>query len=114
MAYDASATGEHVRHVPSVQSYTLSIPMQIRVVMHRLKGDWATQAVQVGSVFIPLVFWRLIFMNNYRSQMFQAIFTGTVFTQVASNTSAYFLRGSLLYLYGCSVKFAWKRTECCL
>ena len=51
MAYDASATGEHVRHIPSVQSYTLSIPMQIRVVMHRLKGDWATQAVQVGSVF---------------------------------------------------------------
>jgi hypothetical protein len=55
MAYDASATGEHARHALHTQSYTLSIPMQVRAVMRRrwriLKGDWATQAVQVGCVF---------------------------------------------------------------
>ena len=54
-AYDASATGEHARHAPSTQSYTLSIPMQVRTVIHRrwkiVKGDWATQVVQMGSVF---------------------------------------------------------------
>jgi ATP-binding cassette subfamily G (WHITE) protein 2 (SNQ2) len=54
-AYDASATGEHARHAPSTQSYTLSIPMQVHMVIRRrwriLKGDWATQAVQVGCVF---------------------------------------------------------------
>ena len=54
-AYDASATGERARHAPNNQSYTLSIPMQVRAVMRRrwqiLKGDWTTQAVQLGSVF---------------------------------------------------------------
>ena len=54
-AYDASATGEHARHAPNTQSYTLSIPMQVRTVIRRrwkiVKGDWVTQAVQVGSVF---------------------------------------------------------------
>jgi ATP-binding cassette subfamily G (WHITE) protein 2 (SNQ2) len=54
-AYDASATGEHARHAPSTQSYTLSIPMQVDAVMRRrwqiLKGDWVTQVVQVGCVF---------------------------------------------------------------
>lgn len=54
-AYDASATSEHAQHAPGSQSYALSIPMQVRVVMRRrwkiLKGDWATQAVQVGCVF---------------------------------------------------------------
>ena len=53
-AYDASATGEHAQHTPNTQSYTLSIPMQVRAVMRRrlqiLKGDWATQVVQLGSV----------------------------------------------------------------
>ncbi|KAF8557467.1 pleiotropic drug resistance ABC transporter [Imleria badia] len=82
-AYDASATSEHARHAPSSQSYTLSIPMQVHAVMRRrwqiLKGDWATQAVQVGS------------------QIFQAIFTGTVFLHLAINTSEYYSRGSLLY-----------------
>ena len=54
-AYDASATGEHARRAPNTQSYTLSIPMQVRTVIRRrwriLKGDWATQAVQMGFVF---------------------------------------------------------------
>ena len=54
-AYDASATGEHARHAPNTQSYTLSIPMQVRTVIRRrwriLKGDWVTQAVQMGFVF---------------------------------------------------------------
>ena len=55
MAYDASATREHAQNAPNMQSYTLSIPAQVRAVMGRrwriLKGDWSTQAVQVGSVF---------------------------------------------------------------
>lgn len=60
VAYDASATSEHARHAPSKQSYTLSIPMQVGAVMRRrwhiLKGDWATQAVQVGYVFYRIMF----------------------------------------------------------
>ena len=46
--------------------------------------------------------------------MFQAIFIGTVFLQLATNTSAYFSRGSLLFLYGYSVKLRWKCIECYL
>ena len=53
-------------------------------------------------------------MNNYRSQTFQAIFIGTVFLQLASNTGAYFSRGSLLFLYGCPLILGCKRIEHCL
>ena len=63
-AYDASATREHAQHALNTQSYTLSIPMQVRAVMGRrwqiLKGDWATQAVQWGSVFHRIDSARLI------------------------------------------------------
>ncbi|KAI9569369.1 ABC-2 type transporter-domain-containing protein [Boletus coccyginus] len=88
--YDASASSERARHAPNGQSYILSVPMQVRAVMRRrwriLKGSWATQAVQVGS------------------QSLQAVFAGTVFFQLANNTSAYFSRASLIYftLFCCS------------
>lgn len=52
--YDASATSERSRYALNSESYTLSIPMQIRLVMRRrwqiLRGDWATLTVQLGSV----------------------------------------------------------------
>ncbi|KAF8557465.1 pleiotropic drug resistance ABC transporter [Imleria badia] len=108
MAYDASATSKHSRHAASSQSYALSIPMQVHAVMRRrwqiLKGDWATQAVQVGSVFHRPMFLSDRFdTSNYRSQIFQAIFTGTVFLQLASNTSAYYSRdGLLIFALFCS------------
>jgi hypothetical protein len=51
-------------------------------------------------------------MNNYRSQTLQAVFIGTVFLQLASDTSAYFSRANLLYLYGHPVKLEWKCIEC--
>lgn len=53
-AYRLSAVGEHARHAPKSHAYTISVPMQVRAVMRRrwqiLKGDWATQAVQLGWV----------------------------------------------------------------
>ena len=118
VAYEASATSEHARHAPSKESYTLSIPMQVGAVMRRrwqiLKGDWATQAVQVGFVFRRICFLGIFVMNEYRSQIFQAIFTGTVFLQLANDTTAYFSRGSLLFLYGHLMNPNCKRTEYCL
>ncbi|KAI9569372.1 hypothetical protein HD554DRAFT_2093381 [Boletus coccyginus] len=89
-AYDASASSEHARHAPNGQSYILSVPMQVHAVMQCrwqiLKGDRATQVVQMGS------------------QIFQGVFIGTVFFEVANNTSAYFSRASLIYflLFCCS------------
>ncbi|KIJ14545.1 hypothetical protein PAXINDRAFT_169702, partial [Paxillus involutus ATCC 200175] len=82
-AYDVSAESEHARHAPKSHAYTLSVPMQVRAVMRRrwqiLKGDWVTQAVQLGT------------------QIFQAIIFGTVFFQVPNTTSAYFSRGGVLF-----------------
>ncbi|KAF9228275.1 pleiotropic drug resistance ABC transporter [Gyrodon lividus] len=81
--YDASAVSEHSRHAPKNHAYTISVPMQLRAVVRRrwqiLKGDWLTQAVQVGA------------------QIFQAIIMGTVFLQVPDTTSAYFSRGGVLF-----------------
>ncbi|KIK80835.1 hypothetical protein PAXRUDRAFT_157584 [Paxillus rubicundulus Ve08.2h10] len=82
-AYDASAASEHAHHALKNHAYTLSVPMQVRTVMRRrwqiLKGDWVTQAVQLGS------------------QIFQAIIFGTVFLQVPNTTSAYFSRSGVLF-----------------
>jgi ATP-binding cassette subfamily G (WHITE) protein 2 (SNQ2) len=54
-AYNVSAVSEYARHAPESHAYMLSVPMQVRAVMRRrwqiLKGDWVTQAVQLGQVF---------------------------------------------------------------
>ncbi|KAH7882924.1 ABC-2 type transporter-domain-containing protein [Phlebopus sp. FC_14] len=57
--YAMSAAGEHARHAPKNHSYTISIPMQVRAVMHRrwqiLKGDWVTHTVQFGALFFNAI-----------------------------------------------------------
>ncbi|KAG9313753.1 P-loop containing nucleoside triphosphate hydrolase protein [Chiua virens] len=82
-AYEMSVTSERAQHAQKSQSYSLSIPMQVRAVMRRrgqvLKGERATQVVQACG------------------QIFQAIIVGTVFLQIANNTSTYFSRGSVLF-----------------
>ncbi|KIJ13672.1 hypothetical protein PAXINDRAFT_170181 [Paxillus involutus ATCC 200175] len=82
-AYNVSAVSEYARYAPESHAYMLSVPMQVRAVMRRrwqiLKGDWVTQAVQLGA------------------QFFQGIIMGTVFLQVPTTTSAYFSRGSAIF-----------------
>lgn len=50
-SYRQSALMEHSRHTPKKNSYTISIPMQVRAVMVRrmqiIKGDFTAQAVQL-------------------------------------------------------------------
>jgi ATP-binding cassette subfamily G (WHITE) protein 2 (SNQ2) len=50
-AYRLSAVMEHARHAPKSNSYTISIPMQVRAVMVRrvqiIKGDIVSQLVQL-------------------------------------------------------------------
>ncbi|KAG9313752.1 P-loop containing nucleoside triphosphate hydrolase protein [Chiua virens] len=83
VAYEASVASEHAQHASNGQSYTLSVPMQVRAVMRRrwqiLKGDWATQAVQLGALMV------------------QAVLIGTVFLRITEDTGAYFSRGSVMF-----------------
>ena len=107
IAYEASVTSEHARHAPNSQSYTLSIPMQVRAVMRRrwqiLKGDRVTQVAQLMCVFSLYVlrsFVRDLYIaNDYRTVIAQATFTGTVFLRTPETTAAYFSRGVVLFLY---------------
>jgi ATP-binding cassette subfamily G (WHITE) protein 2 (SNQ2) len=50
-AYRLSAVMEHARHAPKSNSYTISIPMQVRAVMMRrvqiIKGDITAQVIQL-------------------------------------------------------------------
>jgi ATP-binding cassette subfamily G (WHITE) protein 2 (SNQ2) len=50
-AYYLSAVMEHARHAPKSNSYTISIPMQVRAVMVRrvqiIRGDVTSQMVQL-------------------------------------------------------------------
>jgi ATP-binding cassette subfamily G (WHITE) protein 2 (SNQ2) len=82
-AYSLSAGMEHARHAPKSNSYTISIPMQVRAVMVRrvqiIMGDITSQVVQLVA------------------QIFQAIVMGTVFYHLPDATSGYFSRGGILF-----------------
>ncbi|KAG2073832.1 hypothetical protein BDR04DRAFT_1178890 [Suillus decipiens] len=82
-AYQLSAAMEHSRHAPKNNSYTISIPMQIRAVMVRrmqiIKGDLSAQVIQLCA------------------QIFQAIIMGTVYLRLPDATSAFFSRGGVLF-----------------
>ena len=53
-AYRESVVMEHAKTAPKRNSYTISIPMQVRAVMVRrlqiIKGDWGTVAVNLAYV----------------------------------------------------------------
>lgn len=55
-AYRLSAVMEHAHHAPKNNSYTISVPMQVRAVMVRrmqiIKGDLSAQVVQLWCVLI--------------------------------------------------------------
>ncbi|OAX36454.1 pleiotropic drug resistance ABC transporter [Rhizopogon vinicolor AM-OR11-026] len=82
-SYRQSALMEHSRHAPKSNSYTISIPMQIRAVMVRrvqiIRGDITAQVVQLLA------------------QIFQGIIMGTVFLKLPDATSGYFSRGGILF-----------------
>ncbi|KAG2131012.1 ABC-2 type transporter-domain-containing protein [Suillus clintonianus] len=82
-AYRLSAIMEHADHAPKSNSYTISIPMQVRAVMVRrvqiIKGDLTAQVVQLCS------------------QMFQGIIMGWVFVQLPDATSGFYSRGGVLF-----------------
>ncbi|KAG1855629.1 ABC-2 type transporter-domain-containing protein [Suillus subalutaceus] len=82
-AYRLSAVTEHSHHAPKNNSYTISIPMQVRAVMVRrmqiIKGDLSAQVVQMCV------------------QIFQAIIMGAIFFQLPDATSGFFSRGSVLF-----------------
>ncbi|KAG2073835.1 hypothetical protein BDR04DRAFT_1093970 [Suillus decipiens] len=82
-AYMQSVVMEHAATAPKSNSYTISIPMQMRAVMvrrlHIIKGSWSTVAV------------------NLAVQIFQAIIMGTVFLKLPDATSGFFSRGGVLF-----------------
>ncbi|KAG0700795.1 ABC-2 type transporter-domain-containing protein [Suillus ampliporus] len=82
-AYRMSAIMEHSRHAPKGNSYTISIPMQVRAVMVRrmqiIKGDLSAQVIQLCA------------------QIFQGIIMGAVFLKLPDATSGYFSRGGILF-----------------
>ncbi|KAG2054926.1 pleiotropic drug resistance ABC transporter [Suillus hirtellus] len=79
-AYLSSVTTEGAT---TTSAYMTSIPHQIKTVMKR------HLQVMVGNKFQLFV--------QLTSQVFQAIFAGTVFLNVPNDTSAYFSRGSILF-----------------
>ncbi|KAG2357235.1 ABC-2 type transporter-domain-containing protein [Suillus spraguei] len=82
-AYRMSAVMEHSNHAPKNNSYTISIPMQVRAVMVRrmqiIKGDLSAQVVQLCA------------------QIFQGIIMGAVFLKLPDATSGFFSRGGILF-----------------
>ncbi|KAG2356782.1 pleiotropic drug resistance ABC transporter [Suillus spraguei] len=90
-AYRLSAVMEHARHAPKSNSYTISIPMQVRAVMVRraqiIRGDITSQVVQLVA------------------QVFEAIVMGTVFLNLPDATSGYYSRGGILFfaLFFCAL-----------
>jgi ATP-binding cassette subfamily G (WHITE) protein 2 (SNQ2) len=58
-SYRQSALMEHSRHAPKSNSYTISIPMQVRAVMVRrvqiIRGDFSAQLVQLLYVLAQLL-----------------------------------------------------------
>jgi ATP-binding cassette subfamily G (WHITE) protein 2 (SNQ2) len=82
-AYRLSAVMEHSHHAPKNNSYTISIPMQVRAVIVRrmqiIKGDLSAQVIQLCA------------------QIFQAIIMGAVFLQLPDETSGFFSRGGVLF-----------------
>ncbi|KAG1809243.1 P-loop containing nucleoside triphosphate hydrolase protein [Suillus variegatus] len=83
MSYLSSVTTEGAT---TTSAYMTSIPHQIKTVMKR-----HLQVIVTFFLFQPSV------TLGDSSQVFQAIFTGTVFLNVPNDTSAYFSRGSILF-----------------
>ncbi|KAG2006802.1 multidrug resistance protein 1, variant 2 [Coprinopsis cinerea AmutBmut pab1-1] len=81
--YKESARQEHARHTRPRSSYTISIPMQVRIVMVRraqiMKGSFLAQGLQTTTFVL------------------QAIIIGTTFIRVPDDTSAYFSRGGVIF-----------------
>ncbi|PPQ79035.1 hypothetical protein CVT25_002344 [Psilocybe cyanescens] len=82
-AFKASAKAEHAQHTRRKSPYTISIPMQVRIVMVRrmqiMKGNYTAQALSTTSFVL------------------QAIIVGTTFVKIPDATSAYFSRGGVLF-----------------
>ncbi|KAF8345691.1 pleiotropic drug resistance ABC transporter, partial [Amanita rubescens] len=82
-AYLESAVAEHGRFSRKKSPYTISLPMQVRIVMLRraqiIRGKWSTEALQTSTFIV------------------QAIIIGTVFANLPEATSAYFSRGGVLF-----------------
>lgn len=81
--YRTSARQEQARHTRGKSSYTISIPMQTRIVMLRriqiMKGSFLAQGLQTFT-FVA-----------------QAVIIGTTFLKLPNDTSAYFSRGGVLF-----------------
>jgi ATP-binding cassette subfamily G (WHITE) protein 2 (SNQ2) len=85
LAYKESATAEHATTQRKGSAYTISIPMQARAVMLRrlqiLRGNFATQLIVLMTFIV------------------QALINGSVFFRLKDQTSEYFSRGGVLFLY---------------
>ncbi|KAF8153344.1 pleiotropic drug resistance ABC transporter [Crassisporium funariophilum] len=83
VAYRESAKSEHARHARHQSPYTISVPMQVRIVMVRrmqiMKGNFTPQVLSTTTFVL------------------QAIILGTTFVNIPDNTSAYFSRGGVLF-----------------
>ncbi|KAH6877437.1 pleiotropic drug resistance ABC transporter [Coprinopsis sp. MPI-PUGE-AT-0042] len=81
--YRKSAREEQARHTRGKSSYTISIPMQTRIVMLRriqiMRGSFLAQGLKTFT-FVA-----------------QAVIIGTTFLKLPDNTGAYFSRGGVLF-----------------
>ncbi|KAF8905939.1 pleiotropic drug resistance ABC transporter [Gymnopilus junonius] len=82
-AFKAGAKAEHARHTRRKSPYTISIPMQVRIVMIRrvqiMKGNLTSQSLTLITFVL------------------QAVIIGTTFVKISDFTQAYFSRGGVLF-----------------
>lgn len=82
-AFEESAKEEHARHTRRQSPYTISLPMQVKIVLLRrvqiMKGNWTAQALQTMTFVL------------------QAVIIGTTFLKIPDTTAAYFSRGGVLF-----------------
>ncbi|PPQ68464.1 hypothetical protein CVT24_005561 [Panaeolus cyanescens] len=83
MSYKESSKQDKSRHTRWKSSYTISIPMQVRIVMLRriqiMKGNFTSQGLSTATFVI------------------QAIIIGTTYIRVPDDTAAYFSRGGVIF-----------------
>jgi ATP-binding cassette subfamily G (WHITE) protein 2 (SNQ2) len=101
LAYQQSAIAEHATTQRKGSPYTISIPMQARAVMLRrlqiLRGNFTTQLIVLMYVLAKLACCNILI--PHRTFVIQALINGSVFFRLKDETSAYFSRGGVLFLY---------------
>jgi ATP-binding cassette subfamily G (WHITE) protein 2 (SNQ2) len=101
LAYKQSGMAEHATAQRKGGPYTISIPMQARAIMLRrlqiLRSNLTTQLIILMYARAKLTCCNILI--PHRTFIIQALINGSIFFRLKDETSAYFSRGGILFLY---------------